>query len=140
MTVSGLPEGTVYVGLCGFVADDMSGWGAGEAVVKTEQSTEVTIPIHSVWAGHHGPPERLQPLFDEIKSMGSHGFQAMLLANQLKPPRTLGMQGFWERAEFMSRHLDREVVLPSGNKVPFADVMAVAHYLRTERLRERGEE
>lgn len=140
MTISGLPEGTIHVALCGFVADDMSGWGAGKVTVKNDRVTKATIPIHSVWAGHHRPPKRLQPLFDEVKSMDRRGFRNMLHANQIELPQVGGMQGIWHRTRYISRHLDRQVTMPSGTKAALVDVMAVAQYLWVERLRERGEQ
>jgi len=139
-TISGLPEGTHFVALCGFVADDMSGWGVGQSTIKKDQTTELTIPIHSVWAGHHGPPKRLQPLFDEIKSFGPREFlSSVLQVNQIKYPQQRGMLGVWHRTKLISCHLDRKVTLPTGSKATFGDVMAVLQYLRTEQLRERGE-
>ncbi len=140
MTVSGLPEGNVYVALCGFFADDMSGFGAGEAVIEKGHTTSVTVPILSAWAGHHEPPERLRPLFEKVKSFGPREFFPLLLRrNKIELPRAGSMQGMWQRDREISRHLTREVELPTGGKAAFADVMAVRQYLWLEQLREKGD-
>ena len=139
MTISGLPEGNIYVALCGFSADDMSGFGSGDADVKRDQTTSLTIPILSTWTGHHEPPQRLQPLFEEVKSFGAREFFRLLLQrNQIDLPRAGSLQGMWQRDRVISRHLERKVELPTGGETTFADVMAVHQYIRLQQLREKA--
>lgn len=137
LTVSGLPEGKIHIAACGFLADDMSGWGASEVVIKAGQTTNLHVPINSTWAGHHEPPERLRPLFRKIHSSGPQQFiEQVFRRNRIEIPLGISsIQDMWRRDWEISRHLDREVELPTGETAAFGDVMTVMQYIRTAKLR-----
>jgi hypothetical protein len=119
-TVYGLPAGKVYVVL--FAADNNPGFGAGEAEVSPGKVTDLYVPIVAGWSdGHHDPPKRLAPLFDEVKSLVAAGSFSVrrLLADRDIDVRQEALIGSNTK---LPQHLNTEVALPSGRKATVGDL------------------
>ncbi|MHC4403580.1 MAG: S41 family peptidase, partial [Planctomycetota bacterium] len=132
-TLHGLPEGKVYLAV--FAADNSPGWGAGEAVIHPNRTTVAYVPIVAAWSdGHHDPPDRLLPLFEEVKSLASGpGFTARGFLESQGVSFKRGLSPMEQQAE-IGRSLDREIQLPSGTKTTVGDLMAAAGYVDLQQL------
>ena len=133
--ISGLPDGEVYLSV--FANDNNGGIGAGSVVARAGAMVQAEfIPIVCGWSdGRHDPPANLMPTFQELKKIATEreepieGFLGELLRNEgvaIAPTEE-------ERKAAYFIHLDRQVVLPSGRRVRFADVLASALYLDLQR-------
>lgn len=139
-TVSGLPEGKVYLVL--FAADSAPGFGAAEVEVRSNATAVVNVQMVASWSNaRHDPPERLRALFEEMNSLVSQrkGSVRRILGDNdihLEPSR-----GFWgKHQQQIVEHLDRQVTLPSGHKTNLGDFMAATGYIQLQRLRKQRRE
>ncbi len=142
-TVYGLPEGKVYLAM--FAADSVPGWTEGQADIKPNTTTILPyIPFVNSWSNsRHDPPQRLRPLFEEMKSLREQSppptedhplVQFYELLAEKEP------EGIWQWQQLISRHLHHEFELPSGRKATFADIEAVRRYIDLQQFVERRKE
>jgi len=137
-TVTGLPAGKLHIAL--FCNDNRPGFGAAEVEIRPGETTELYIPIVADWSdGHHDPPKRLLPLFEEVKTL--------MLEEDLTVIPFIESQGvhlqrkspfeYWGE---LGQNLSREIELPTGRKTTLGDFMAVAAYVRLHQLDKKREE
>ena len=128
--VRGLPPGTVHV--AAFAADNMPGFGAALAEIKPHSTTAVHIPLVASWSdGHHQPPERLAGLCEEVRSLVNEknmSVQDVLERHGIR----LVQRGSWQAYQEMVQYLSRDIELPTGSKVSFADFMAADRYVKLQ--------
>ncbi len=139
-TIYGLPEGKVYLAM--FAADSVPGWTEGQARIKPNTTTVLEyIPFVNSWSNsRHNPPKHLLPVFEEVKpliSQKDNFFIDLLHHHGIKTDSSKGMWGFMEQ---IGPHLEKEVVLPSGHKASFGDVIAAAQYVQLQKIMERKKE
>ena len=139
-TVSGLPEGKVYLAM--FAADSVPGWTEGQARIKPNTTTVLEyIPFVNSWSNsRHDPPEHLVPVFEEIKLLISNKDKFILNLYQSFGIQINPSKGMWSIMEQLGPHLEKEVELPSGSKTTFGDVMAAAQYVQLQQIVERKKE
>jgi len=139
-TVRGLPEGKVYLAL--FAADSLPGWGAGEVQIEPNRTTVAYVPIVVGWSnGQHDPPQRLKPLFEEVKSLileKEFSVPGFLEASQIHF-EAKGKQA-WSFQQQICPHLEKRLELPTGSKTTVADFMAVVGYVQLGQSVARREE
>ena len=138
-TICGLPEGKVYIGM--FANDNVPGWAVAEAQIEAgKQSKLEYIQFVNSWSNsRHTPPDNLVPLFKEIKQLLPHEkefFQKLLKSHGI----TFEASKMWETQRQMGRYLDEQVVLPTGTKTTFGDVMTIICYIQLEKGVKRKEE
>ena len=125
-SVSGLPAGPVYLTV--FANDSNPGWGEAIWDFKPESQPIIQVPIVASWQDAvHEPPERLKPLFDEIKTKGYT--ISDLLPKELHQDQTRNMLLFRGHPCLLD-----EIKLPSGLKVTVADLLAVEGYTRLQEI------
>jgi len=137
--VRGLPEGNLH--LVVFASDSSPGWGASTAEIKPNETTVTYVPIVAGWSnGQHDPPERLKPLFDEVKTLITQKDfvpESFLQANGIAMRR----QGnIWNIQQQLTPHLAKQVELPTGRKTSVGDLMAAARYVQLQQYRQRMEQ
>ena len=136
-TVYGLPEGRIYLAM--FAADSVPGWTQGQAQIKPNATTVLEyIPFVNSWSNsRHDPPEDLLPVFEEVKPLvlQNRRYVIDLLQNYDVPLDSL--KGMWAFMEHIGPHLEKEVVLPSGRKATFGEVLASAQYVQLQKTMER---
>jgi len=138
-TIYGLPEEKVYLTV--FANDSSPGWGAAEATIRSGATSVVYVPIVAGWSnGHHDPPKRLLPLFDEVKSLLSEDTFSMPRFLQANGIRIEAGSDRWQRELEISRHLERQLELPTGTKTTAADFMAAVGYVELGRMVQRRQE
>jgi len=136
-TVYGLPAGQVHVVL--FAADNSPGFGAGEAEILPGKVTDLYVPMVAGWSnGHHDPPKRLTPLFNEVTSLVTAGSFSVrrLLSDHGIDARNVGLMGSDTK---LAQHLRTRLSLPSGRQATVGDLLAVQGYIDLQRrAAERG--
>ena len=138
-TIYGLPEGKVY--LVVFANDSSPGWGGAEVTIRSGATSVVYVPIVAGWSdGHHDPPKQLLPLFEEVKSLLSEDTFSMPRFLEANGIRIEAGNDRWQRELEISRHLDRQLELPTGTKTTAADFMAAVGYVELQRMVQRREE
>lgn len=140
-TVSGLPEGTVYLAM--FAPDNAPAWAAGQARIESGKRTVLqAIPFVGSWSNaRHDPPEELRPLVDRVKALSDEqkrevlaGIETRMIPGGLKA----GPTGLWQ---ISGPNLQSEISLPDGGAAQVRDVLAAFQYLQLQRaveLRQQG--
>lgn len=131
-TVHGLPAGPAYYVL--FANDNNPGFGSDVADIRENETTRTRTDLVASWSdARHDPPDRLKPLFEEIKALREErgpgvlieillGDRAPDLADKINHENWLELAG----------PLDRQVTLPGGAEASVADLVAAEHYLRLQ--------
>lgn len=148
-TIYGLPEGKVYVAL-GAWADQDTGYGAGEAVIRPATPADLKIPLIARWAKNRfRPPQRLMPLIGAMDGFNrafkeyhpGHYMRVTMNCNGISlQPEPSGVDYVWHHYDQIARHMQREVGLPQGGTATFGDVVAAYLYINAlEQQKERAE-
>lgn len=140
-TVYGLPEGKVYFAM--FAADSVPGWTEGEAEIESNKTTVMDyIQFVNSWSNsRHEPPQRLRPLFEEIKSLSLASIQEIpALAEFYKALEDEEPKGIWGYQQLIIPYLNKEFQLPSGRKTTFGEVIAAAQYVQLQEFVKRRDE
>ncbi len=117
--------------LCGFLADDMTGFGAGQADIKPNATAELRVTVDSTHGDRLTPPKRLLPLIDEIRRFGPPEYlRQVITANAIPYQPPGGGFKLWVYYRRISENLQHRVNLPTGRKATFADVMTAFFYLK----------
>ncbi len=124
--VYGLPEGTIYLAM--FAADDVPGFLDAKVQIQAGQTTILPFtPFVAGWSdGRHDPPPELVPIYEEIKAMSRAEGEAWYAKFDAQVRAQMDAQ----RDE--PPPLDMEVVLPSGRKATFGQVMAAIKYIQLQ--------
>ncbi len=134
--ITGLPEGEIHIAI--FANDNNPGFGGGDGSIVMGKTTEINAPIIAMWSnGHHDPPERLEALVEKV-SADPHWKDS--LVTQV-PKYFDGLQGKRRPSLlYAAPYLEREVVLPDGEKVKFGDLLAAQSYVDIQKhVRARAE-
>jgi hypothetical protein len=124
--VYGLPEGTVYLAM--FAADDVPGFLDAKVQIQAGQTAILPFtPFVAGWSdGRHDPPPELVPIYEEIKAMSRAEGEAWYAKFDAQARAHMDVQGD------QPPPLDMEVVLPSGRKATFVQVMAAIRYIQLQ--------
>lgn len=125
----GLPAGEVHLGL--FTNDDNPGFGGRTVTLEPGGEETVSIPVIANWSsGVKTPPKRLEPLVAKVAGLDTE--QVKGVVDQLGPGVLSGTSLGPERFARIVSVLDREIVLPDGERARAADVLAALGYARLQ--------
>lgn len=132
-TVHGLPTGKIYVAL--FANDNVPGFGAAEVEIFPDRMATLDVPIVASWSdGHHDPPERLLPLFEEVKLLREQEPNRLLAMLKEHSIDLTDAKNPFDRQRRISQYLTKKIRLPSGTEAAYADLLAVSRYQALQRL------
>ncbi|MBN1972601.1 MAG: hypothetical protein JW787_03110 [Sedimentisphaerales bacterium] len=136
-TIMGLPEGTVYLAM--FANDNIPGWLDGKAEIESNSTTKLEyIPFVNGWSNsRHDPPEELLPIFNEVKEIVSDNPNFIL--NIYKDIGITAESGLFGMMTTIGPHLEKELVLPSGQKTTIGDFIASCYYIQLQQVVEQRE-
>jgi len=114
----------------------------GVAMLCVHRSTSLSISIAFIflvyvasWSnGQHDPPQRLKPVFKEVKALmldKNEFLLRILKANNINLQANRGIIGYDPE---ICRNLQKEIELPSGRKASFGEILAASRYVELQHI------
>ncbi len=128
-TFHGMPEGVVH--LAAFAADNNAGFGGATATLAAAQTSIASVPMIASWSnGHKKPPERLQALVGQVQKMEAMAVKKLIAEQHPDVAKAIESRegGIAKQMAVLAPFLDREIALPSGQRVPLKDLAAASGY------------